>query len=387
VGLLQNRCLRILAPSSGFHEEKENPKSPERRKKLSSQPSSLPTTKQHFVNQEDRPTRPSKIRRPISIRRPKLIGKSVEGAAMQAVAASRKRASSNQFRNAATIPTPVKRPPNQKIIYERSRGSLSKNSQKDSTASHLPKAPQNHKEQEEQDEHLNRLKNDFSSLHSSKNNQILRRSSLQSTALLRLISLWWPQKKVHGIPKTVVHFLISKAPLAWSDTRPFPPLPRGTEDFFIGNFARFIAAFNPSLQLLPLTSSKRSGSQRYDSAILFSDIKNVRGCKVMVAVKISKVVSKRLGKVVVRCQGMILNLPRRGKIEQRLKVGANIKATLASEKDSAGMDKLASNLHVRCYLYNSFLSFEGCKFTYHPTLLLLSNLWYWTACFWILVHQ
>jgi hypothetical protein len=349
VGFLQSRCLHILAPSSGFHGVKENqpilqPTTKDRRQSPSS-----PNRNKDIHTSENRPARPSKIRRPAFIRRPKLVGKSVEGAAMQAVAASRKRASTNQFKNVAKS-TPTKRPPNQRLTRRSSRGSQTGDHEKTTIDSSviISGAPGNvQTEQEEQDENLSRVKSDFSLLCSVKQSQLQRRSTLQREALIKLASLWWPQKMIDGVPQAVGKFLVCKAPLAWSDSRPLPPIPTGVQDFFIITFARYVATFTPGLKLVSLTAS-RFGTKDVDSVLLSSDIKNVRGCKCLAVVLISKVVSSR-GEDVVRCQGMVLNLPRRSKTEQRMKIGANVKSILSSEKDSAGMDKLAADLHVSTY--------------------------------------
>jgi hypothetical protein len=344
VGFLQSRCLHILAPSSGFHGVKENqsilrPATKDRRQSPSS-----PNRNKDIHTSENRPARPSKIRRPAFIRRPQLVGKSVKGAAMQAVAASRKRASTYQFKNAAT---PTKGPPNQKLTRQSSTGSQTGDHQKSTIDSSVivSRVPGNvQTEQEEQDENLSRVKSDFSLLCSVKQSQLQRRSTLQREALIKLASLWWPQKMIDSVPQAVGKFLVCKAPLAWSDSRPLPPIPTGVQDFFIITFARYVATFTPGLKLVPLTAS-RFGTTDVDSVLLSSDIKNVRGCKCLAVVLISKVVSSK-GEDVVRCQGMVLTLPRRSKTEQQMKIGANVKSILSSEKDAAGMDKLAADLHV-----------------------------------------
>lgn len=51
-------------------------------------------------------------------------------------------------------------------------------------------------------------------------------------------------------------------------------------------------------------------------------------------------------KAIVRSEGWILNLPRRSKMDQIRKLDSNATSMLSKEKDSAGMDKLVSDLHV-----------------------------------------
>jgi hypothetical protein len=51
-------------------------------------------------------------------------------------------------------------------------------------------------------------------------------------------------------------------------------------------------------------------------------------------------------KAIVRCEGWVLNLPRRSKMDQIKRLDSNATSMLSKEKDSVGMDKLASDLHV-----------------------------------------
>eukprot|EP00980_Cylindrotheca_fusiformis_P022307 scaffold9191_cov114-Cylindrotheca_fusiformis.AAC.2 len=343
-GLLQSRCLHVLAPSNGLNGVKEKLPANKPTTKVRLQAVSPPSLSSDTQNSENRPARRSKIRRPVFIRRPKLVGKSVEGAAMQAVAASRKRASSNQFKNVATS-NPTRRPSNSRISRPSRDGQTGDASR--STAKSPPSLASeplaSHKEEEEQDETLERVKGDFLLLCSAKESQLQRRSAVHRLALLRLATLWWPRNKVIGLPFAVGKFLVCKSPLAWSDSRPLPPLPTEIQEFFTVAFARYIVAFTPGLKLVPLVPS-RFGTKQGDSVLLSSEIKNVRGCKCLAVVLISKAVSSR-DDTVIRCQTVVLNLVRRSKARKNMKTGANIKGTLSFEKDAAGMDKLAADLH------------------------------------------
>lgn len=338
----------MLAPPNGLTGAKERFPTIQSAAKASHHPSPSQNRSMDSQSSENSPARPRKIRRPILIRRPKLVGKSVEGAAMQAVVASRKRASSNQFKNVAAS-NPSRRPQNPRLARQSSKDSQVGEPQKSTidSSNTLQVAPRS--EREERDENFDRVRSDFLLLCSAKESQLQRRSSLHRQALLKLATLWWPQKKVYGVPFAVGKMLASKAPLAWSDSRPLPPIPTETQEIFVIAFARYVAAFTPGLKLVPLAASQYGTKSSYPSVLLSSDIRNVRGSKCLAVVLISKAVSSR-SEDVVRCQTAILNLPRRTKAQQRVKIGSNFKATLASEKDAAGMDKVAADLHVSLYL-------------------------------------
>lgn len=298
---------------------------------------------------------PRRIRRPVSIRRPKLVGKSVEGAAMQAVAASRKRASSNQFKNVGNAPL-IKRPPTNQNVQDSTKASIGRPPiGKADQASKIPPHPlqtvRNQREHEERDETLLRAKDDFKMLCSIKHGGLRRLSALQRGATIMLANVWWPRKQNQTIPSTVAKFIVSKTPMAWSDACAFPLLPGETMvDMFVPVFSRWITTFTPGLEILPLVSTKASGTNS-DSVFLSSGIRNVRGCKCLAVVKITKTPSRSVGHNIVRCEGWVLNLPRRSVEEQRSKLNANSTSLLSLEKDSAGMDKLTSDLHVSPLLY------------------------------------
>ena len=353
---LQRRSLGALSPDhTGVKQDKVN--------KVTPQPAPKPGKKQS-ITEKDPPRTPNassvapnvdgparRIRRPTMIRRPKLIGKSVEGAAMQAVAASRKRASTNQFKNrtnpAQGVNAPVVRQP---TIKE------STNPRTSSTvAADRPVTRTVQKRKEENDETLVRVRKDFELLCSEKRKQLLRISSRQQEARLSLANIWLPRVPSHFIPISIAEFLTSIAPKAWDDVCSLPPLPGGVKDIFLPTIARWIVALNPGLELLSVQSSpnKTDGQKMQNSVFLASTIRNVRGSKCCAISRISMLdsTSSRQRVPTVKIQGWLLNLPRRAKTPRRLKLDSPSKCSFPIEKDSTGMDLLLTQTHVSSTLH------------------------------------
>lgn len=344
VDLLQKRCLHMLAPSIGLNRPRAMIAKPPKAGNSSLVQRERPNTSDSNTKM-NRPSRTSRTRRPVSLVRPKLIGKSVEGAAVHAVAASRKRASSNQFKNVASAAS-AKRPPMPKVTRQMSKGDIA-NSTKSVTnaSSNRP----HRKDEDKMNGEMVRVSQDFTMLCTAESFQLQRLSSLQSKAVLKLATIWWPIKIKQTIPKAVGHFLFQKAAFAWNDSRPFPPIPEGTNKLFVPLFARYIAALNPGLQIVPIKLNPRS-SRDYDSILLSSEVKNVRGCKVFVAVLLSRV--KINGENIIRSEGAVLNLPRRSRSAQLRKGGGSLRNSMFIEKDAAGMAKLGYELHVSIMIEN-----------------------------------
>ncbi len=288
-----------------------------------------------------------RIRRPAMIRRPKLVGKSFDGAAMQAVAASRKRASTNQFKKvASTVPT--RRPSALTPLKEGGRGSITKASpiQHDASSKRFGRRPtssRRQKDRESEDDELTLIKGDFCMACNQKYWELKRQSSLQRESTLLLSNLWWPRQQDHIIPISIATFIVSKSPMAWSDACRFPPFPNGIVNGLVPIFARWITTFAPGVQLLSTKSS--SLQPQSDAIFLASNIKNVRGRKCLVVIKLSKIYEKK-SLPMVRCQGWVSVLPRRSRRDLKVKPNANITSSLLLEKDSAGLDKLSSDVHV-----------------------------------------
>jgi hypothetical protein len=303
-----------------------------------------------------------RIRRPSTIRRPKLIGKSVEGAAMQAVAASRKRASSNQFKN---LPSQVIKPGGRGVtLRDPSKIAHGRPIAPARSASDQSKVPHAANIKIKEDSKISRVKNDFLNLRESKQLQLRRWGSLQQNARLHLMNVWWPRSPSHSIPSSILEFLMAIAPKGWEDICSLPPLPGQVTGAFISTFASWVVGLTPGLKLVHTVEPQGTRNGTSPSPVfLCSPIRNVRGTKCCAVVRISlgPAPTPRRSPPTVRAEGWILNLPRRSVTAQRRRPDSNHKSALLSNRDSAGMDKLMTGVHVSwCRALFSYLSRESC---------------------------
>lgn len=338
--VLQRRSLGNLSP--GFVDTVN--------KKRTQQPVRNPETNVTQDKEKKKETEPSpnlptrRIRRPTMIRRPKLIGKSVEGAAMQAVAASRKRASTNQFKNktSSTTGTAISQ-----LNKDRTRTRPNIPRKTESTVIRSQSKVKRSVKEEKKDDNWIRLVNDFLSL-TKPSGQKRRLNSTQSKARLKLTDIWWPRSTSQIIPKSVMDFLVLVAPNAWNNVCVLPPLPGGVSDMFIPMFARWIVAIKPGLEILSVSSSPNQANKRVDSVLLRTEIRNVRGTKCFAIARISIIDSTKTKqrRPMVRSEGWILNIRRRPTTSKRKRVRANVMSSYLTEKDSAGMDKVLTDIYV-----------------------------------------
>lgn len=344
---LQYRSLKVLSPPTKVQEAKI----PQHHSRTTSAITTATQTHDSTSTGQSPETQPGprkRIPRPAVIRQPKLIGKSVEGAAMQAVAASRKRASTNQFKNMSSVAS-IRRSSLLTPSKEAAQGSGPKLAVTagDGGSKRVGRPPAGSRrpdEQEEDDETI-RIKADFKIVCQKKDWKARRRSGLLRDCTVFLTDLWWPRMRTHSIPLSMAEFVISKSPMAYCDAFRSVPFPSGLDSSFVPMFARWISAFSPNVDVLQTAAAGPGTSKANESIILASVIKNVRGTKCLTVVKILKTITKGVA-AVVRLQGWIVRLPRRTHRDHLKKHDANVISASFREKDATGLDKLASDLHV-----------------------------------------
>lgn len=350
---LQRHSLRDLSPLSDiFNKERQppqavaNPKLHQESKGNEKSPpksnGALTTKEQDTTNNNVRRGPSRRITRPLAIRRPKLIGKSVEGGAMRAVAASRARASSNIFKGGATGGGV---PPRKGLPYEK-RAPARKNSSKLQGNDSLPQSlVRDRQESDTQfDKELEQARRNFDSAIKAGNKVALRRHTVHSNTIQSMTKILLPLKSNQSTSYSVANFLLSHASLAWRDlSQPFL-LPEKLLSLFPSSFGQTLAAWTPGLRLLPL-NGPGTVSSRDSSVLLVSEARNVFLCKCLCVVKLSlmPLIDGDQIKFVVGCDGWVLTLPRRRGCKNH---GDCRNSLLLAEKDSAGMDKLTAELHA-----------------------------------------
>jgi hypothetical protein len=266
---------------------------------------------------------------------------------MQAVAASRKRASSNQFRN---IPSQAikqgGRATSRKDALQAGRG-------RPGTPTTTPSDHQLirpvRNSNVKGDDKAARVKIDYLRICALKQLQLRRTGSLQRYAGLHLMNVWWPRSPSHNIPPSVLEILQSTAPKGWQDICSLPPLPGRVTNIFIPTFARWIAALTPGLELARTIDGPNEYAERNSGSVyLCSTTRNVHGTKCCAIVRLSLIDTSRRRAPTVRAEGWMLNLPRRSAAAQRRKGDIHLKSASNLGRDSVGMDVLMAEAHVSC---------------------------------------
>jgi len=291
------------------------------------------------------PTR--RIRRPTSIRRPKLIGKSVAGSVASAVAASRNRARSTQFKNLATPPSSARKAPRQGSDSARAKQSATNSTSDQGIAVSRPPSHSTSKEISNDERLSGGIKVNISNLLSV--NFLLRLGSLQSQVRLGLANGVLPISSDHQIAISVVNSMTCLASPAWSETCRLPTLPPSISSSFILLLGRWLASVKKNVDVL---------SSSGDSVVFRSEVRNVNGvkCCAIVQLSLSSTLSE---KRILRSKGWILNLPRRPWMREKQKALVNDRSSLIVDRDGIGMDKVLSISHSMFRL--SSVLFDFCS--------------------------
>ena len=303
-------------------------------------------------------SRKPRASRPAFIRRPKLVGKSVEGAAIHAVAASRARASNKQRfgrGNASVSASSQKSKPEEPTQETGKKESVRKKSDSKTQA---PEDAKKQVKRAQVDESVVAVRNRFGSIVASNALSTKLWSSRNRDALQRVTSIWWPHRE-KPIPRSVATYLLLHSPCVWSETRELPPVPSNLMKCFAASLAQAIAMWAPAISLLPVPPRDIAST---DSILLVGEIKNVRSCKCVGVFRISTSTfgGKSRQKNILRSEGWVVTLPRHFPDEQKRHKKPPQMSLGLSEKNSAAFDKLATDLHVSTDLKVHFESSVDC---------------------------
>ena len=338
---LQRRALRLLSPYSNSAAAKVDPKPKEdidqrnSKSKLIASSAGESVEKEH--NTGERTYQPRRhIRRPVNIRKPTLIGKSVDGAARHAVAASRARASSNLFKG--NLSTSSNAQTGRKPVDSSRRGSG------DRLTIGIDGA--NSDRQQSSLNRSNREKIGVASLQSSYKRVLtadhLRPHSAQVKASSISTRNHWPTKRPIDMTSSVSDLVLHEGSMMWTEASSVLPLPPRLVETLVSSFAQSMAVWTPELSLVPVQSCCKSASL----AILSGELRAVRKCKGVTVVKVSRmrVVGPNQNSSMILLQTYLLTMPRREKDGKRTTKKRRYNSWALIEKDAAGTDLLSCSL-------------------------------------------
>jgi hypothetical protein len=313
---LQRLSLQVLSPKPLASQPVQTESVLSRLKR---NPEPIVTVKSEAIMQSEQHEMTGKKRRivrPVLIRKPKLIGKSVDGAALHAVAASRARASSNLFKGGGGATTSRKGPSDESSRSGTQAQVLDKDKQMET------------REQLLEDKQVQFNAREIATLGDLK---LQRLHTVQQRSTSLIAATFWTAKRKQTISSTALNFILSNSSFAWSDVSELLPAAQSLLPTFIVSLAHTLTAWVPGLQFVTLSDD----SLRSDPTTLIGETKRLRNCKCMTVIQLSLFL-RRINasmKCFVRINGWIVTLPRRRKFN-----------TIQSyEKDSNGLDQLATD--------------------------------------------
>jgi hypothetical protein len=335
VQLLQHRSLGLLAPIANINHSTKSTLKDTASKAIENE--TVRTDHDRFSG-----ARQSSI--PPSIRRPKLVGKSIEGSAIQAVAKSRARASATRFRGIAQSNTP------KTIQRKHSSSKIDVKSASNTEASFSKNAGTNTGARNTETDETNMFRKEFDKI---VNNYTLSQSANQSIACQQLTKMYWPLTPTMTISHSLANSLFVLAPIAWIDVCAMLPFPKSQMNEFLKSFGSTIATFIPGLSPVIIRETVV-----HDTFWLMGNPRRLKNCRAFVIIKISDPFLERDGRkdVLVQLEGRFLSLPR--------KVPHKTQAMI--ENGSAGLDKLSSDIHKLLGLQVQLL--DHCAYVIERTI-------------------
>jgi hypothetical protein len=344
---LQRRSMMYLAPETIHKSRKKSAKEkeqPQRRPSLNapsdvSGKTNLEATVSQGNDYDLPPSCTRRIKRPQTIRKPKLVGKSVEGAAMQAVAQSRARASANRFRTAVN---PTAAQPQKATADERKNISTAKN------VPDLQRRPPRIQEKSKiqlkvEDTQLKDLERRGVELLYQQ--RLMRQSSIQAMVQMSLTKARWPLKREQSVSAAVADFLFSLGRLAWIESSETLLFPNKMMRSFVISLVFMMASWLPDLKVVQTQKAGKDNS----SLFLMSRPRHLKLWTCFIVVKLSLEKNKN-NEGIVTSEGRILIVPRKEKpgIDR-----SNNRSLM--EKDAAALDKLATDVHSHISLPGSLV--------------------------------
>jgi hypothetical protein len=353
----QERCLQTLSPMM----MKQNPPGIHQQAKLAEvvrPPQHTTEVEQHSVGGDvvpqakpalhtDQPARtPSRrIQRPTLIRRPKLVGKSVDGAAMQAMAASRARASASRFNPAGS--SPLQKPGRNKADSSKVAHPTDQESQE--SASVLVTVSGSPDEDTQADSgsdmkqvssvaSLSMLQKEYASAASGQLTSPFHHSPL----IEAMINKWLFDKLECPVHPFIRDFLLSRSVGVWSSAFELLLFPERMVDNVSGYFAQWLKMSNPDFILLQLDAPTLARTLVSPASTILVELKRFRHRRLCVTLRTSLKYQPGQKRPILRCEAWMMMLPTGIKAEKRIQK----KSICAFEREAALMDKKIAGFQV-----------------------------------------
>jgi hypothetical protein len=319
-----------------------------------------------------------RVTRPVSIRRPKLTGKSVEGAAIHALAASRARASSSVFRNSSTSSKKMvasSRLPPSGLSTMRVVPTTSGDSRP-----HVQSDPCF-----QQDSGVSHLLRNMSRQSWATESSLVREYEVYRRSIQFLASSGWsPRGDQITFDDDTANFLFSMSHFAWIESYKLGHLPGWVSTSLASSLASVISSFCTDLRSPPyFMSRKRTGTHLETCVLLAGRTRNVQSCKctAVLLVRAGNLFSDEQS-VTIECR--ILSFHRRS--ASRTLLTADRSCRPASDLEATSFDKVSSDMHraipldsvvfdcICCHIESLICSEEATVAQYAEALVLLRSL-------------
>jgi hypothetical protein len=351
---LQQRCLQTLSPTMtkrnqpGINRQEkleEGKRSPIQNAEKEVGGAIVPLAKPPLHKDQPARTPSRRIQRPTSIRRPKLVGKSVEGAAMQAMAASRARASAARFNPAGS--SPLQKPGRNKAEASKVAHVTDQESQEPASVSGTGSgsAYEDQRADSGSDQKqvssvaaLSVLRKEYASAASGRLTSPFHHSPVIDT----IINKWWFGETERPVHPLIRDFLLSRSVRMWSSAFELLLFPERMVDDVSGYFAQWLKMSNPNYTLVQLDAPSLARRLVSPASTFLVELKRFGQRRLCVALRTSLKYQPGQKRPILRCEAWMMMLSKEIKPEKRIRQ----KSICAFEREAALVDKKIAGFQV-----------------------------------------
>jgi hypothetical protein len=351
----QQRCLQTLSPTltkrnlpgisqqTKLEEIKKPPKQITDVEQRSVEGDMVPPAKPPLHKEQPARISSRRIQRPTLIRRPKLVGKSVEGAAMQAMAASRARASSSRFN--PTGSSPIQKPGRNKAEASKVAHATDQESEEAASVSGTESGSAGDDKQADSTSDtkqvssvafLSVLRKEYASAASG-------RSPFHHSQLIEaMVNKWWFEELARPVHSLIRDFLLSRSVRMWSSACELLLFPERMVDDVSGYFAQWLKMSNPDYTLLHLGAPSLARTLVSPASTILAELKRFGQRRLCVVLQTSLKNQPGQKRPILRCEAWMVMLSKDSKAEKRIRK----KSVCAFEREASLMDKKIAGFQV-----------------------------------------